>query len=227
MGRDSNDGAAVDDTTGADVASPRTDKSNARREEILDIAADFFVTNGFHATTVRDLAEAADVSQPTLYYHVGNKVNILVLLHQSVIDVLLEPLEELAKSDRDPRDKLRRFIEIQTDTIERYHSRMVAFFRERHALPDEASALMEDGRNRLDAALDQILLDGQERGIFRDISLPSARIAIMGTLHWYAICVRPGSRRRPHEYADDFSRLLMSGLSTEGTENQLSGFNNS
>ncbi len=224
MAQDPHDGATVGEPTETTAASARTDKSNARREEILDIAADFFVTNGFHATTVRDLADAANVSQPTLYYHVGNKVNILVLLHQSVIDVLLEPLEELANSDRDPRDKLRRFIEIQTDTIERYHSRMVAFFRERHALPDEASELMQDGRDRLDAALDNILLDGQKRGIFRDIALPSARISIMGTLHWYAICVRPGSRRRPHEYADDFSRLLMSGLSTEAPENQLSGF---
>lgn len=205
----------------------RASKSSARREEILDIAANFFVENGFHATTVRDLADAAEVSQPTLYYHVGNKVNILVLLHQSVIDVLLDPLEELAASDRDPRDKLRRFVEIQTDAIERYHSRMVAFFRERHALPPEANDALKGERDRLDAALDQILTDGQQRGIFRDISLPSARIAIMGTLHWYAICVQPGSHRRPHEYADDFSRLLMSGLTTDEQETQMSGFSDS
>ncbi len=195
-----------------------------RREMILDVAADMFVANGFHATTVRDLADAVALSQPTLYYHVGHKTNILVLLHQSVLDVLLEPLEELAASDRDPRDKLRRFVEIQADAIERFHSRMVAFFRERHALPEEASALMDDDRRRLDAVLDDILSEGVAKGVFRDTPLASARIAIMGTLHWYAICVQPGSRRRPHEYADDFSRLLMAGIIADTPEARLSGF---
>lgn len=205
-------------------SEPKGDRPpSARREEILDLASDLFVANGFHATTVRDLADAANLSQPTLYYHVGNKANILLLLHQSVIDLLLEPLEELAASDRDPRDKLRRFIEIQADAIERYHSRMVAFFRERHALPDELAETMQPDRDRLDAVLDSILVGGVEQGIFRDVPLASSRIAIMGTLHWYAMCVRPGSRRRPHEYADDFGRLLMAGLSTENQEPRLSG----
>ncbi len=208
------------DTEAIDGGPP---EAPSRRDSILDIAADMFVANGFHATTVRDLAEAAEMSQPTLYYHVGNKANILVLLHQSVLDVLLEPLEALAGSDRDPRDKLRRFVEVQVDAIERYRSRMIAFSRERHSLPDDLSESMNPDRDRLDAALDTILRDGMAKGVFRDVSLSSARIAIMGTLHWYAICVQPGAYRRPHEYADDFSRLIMAGL-TNAPEGPLSGF---
>jgi len=50
----------------------------ARRIQILDAAARLFAEKGFHRTTTKDIAEAADVSEGTLYNYFENKEDMLL-----------------------------------------------------------------------------------------------------------------------------------------------------
>lgn len=50
----------------------------ARRAQILEAAASLFAEKGFHRTTTRDIAEAADVSEGTLYNYFDNKEDMLI-----------------------------------------------------------------------------------------------------------------------------------------------------
>ena len=45
----------------------------ARREQIIQAAAGLFSSKGFHRTTTRDIAEAAEVSEGTLYNYFEDK----------------------------------------------------------------------------------------------------------------------------------------------------------
>jgi len=55
------------------------------REEILDAAADLFISQGLAATTTRQIAERVGIRQASLYYHFAGKDEILLeLLTQSV-----------------------------------------------------------------------------------------------------------------------------------------------
>jgi AcrR family transcriptional regulator len=49
----------------------------ARLDQILDAAARLFAERGFHRTTTRDIAEAAQVSEGTLYNYFDNKNDLL------------------------------------------------------------------------------------------------------------------------------------------------------
>jgi AcrR family transcriptional regulator len=49
----------------------------ARLEQILDAAARLFAERGFHRTTTRDIAEAADIAEGTLYNYFDNKNDLL------------------------------------------------------------------------------------------------------------------------------------------------------
>ncbi|OGO31115.1 MAG: hypothetical protein A2Z16_15685 [Chloroflexi bacterium RBG_16_54_18] len=55
----------------------RQRRAAARRAVILDAAANLFAEKGFHRTTTRDIAAAADVSEGTLYNYFENKDDIL------------------------------------------------------------------------------------------------------------------------------------------------------
>lgn len=56
----------------------RRQRQSARRlEDILDAAALLFAERGFHRTTTRDIAEAADVAEGTLYNYFTNKNDLL------------------------------------------------------------------------------------------------------------------------------------------------------
>ena len=50
----------------------------ARRAQILEAAASLFAEKGFHRTTTKDIAEAADVSEGTLYNYFDNKEDMLI-----------------------------------------------------------------------------------------------------------------------------------------------------
>jgi AcrR family transcriptional regulator len=64
---------------------PASDTEVAPRAEILDAAAELFVSQGLTATTTRQIAERVGIRQASLYYYFGGKDEILLeLLTQSV-----------------------------------------------------------------------------------------------------------------------------------------------
>lgn len=64
---------------------PASDDEVAPRAEILDAAAELFVSQGLTATTTRQIAERVGIRQASLYYYFASKDEILLaLLTQSV-----------------------------------------------------------------------------------------------------------------------------------------------
>jgi AcrR family transcriptional regulator len=64
---------------------PASDAEVAPRAEILDAAAELFVSQGLAATTTRQIAERVGIRQASLYYYFAGKDEILLeLLTQSV-----------------------------------------------------------------------------------------------------------------------------------------------
>ena len=59
------------------VAPPRP----STREQILDVALHLFSTQGYDATSVRQISEALGLTKAALYYHFKNKEDIFMALH--------------------------------------------------------------------------------------------------------------------------------------------------
>jgi len=73
---------------GAAPAARRTRRPAAqRRAEILAAARRLFAERGFHGTTTRDLAAAADVNDALLYRYFANKQEILAALVDEAVTV--------------------------------------------------------------------------------------------------------------------------------------------
>jgi AcrR family transcriptional regulator len=58
--------------------------ASARREQILDVAVQVFARNGFHDTSMNDVAEAAGVTKPVLYQHFDSKQDLYLELIREV-----------------------------------------------------------------------------------------------------------------------------------------------
>jgi AcrR family transcriptional regulator len=63
--------------------------ASARRRQLLDAALEAFATQGFHATSMNEVAEAAGVTKPVLYQHFGSKR----ALYQELLDDVAVTLE--------------------------------------------------------------------------------------------------------------------------------------
>jgi AcrR family transcriptional regulator len=66
-------------------AAPATGQVGSTRERILEASVELFAARGFHATTVRDIAEAARVNVAAINYHFRSKDE----LHGAVIETVL------------------------------------------------------------------------------------------------------------------------------------------
>src|SRR5512143_947910 len=66
--------------------SRRERRVAARKVQILDAAARLFAEKGFHRTTTKDIAEAADVSEGTLYNYFENKEDMLLGIMSRLVE---------------------------------------------------------------------------------------------------------------------------------------------
>jgi AcrR family transcriptional regulator len=87
-------------------SSRRERRIAARRTLILEAAARLFAEKGFHRTTTKDIAEAADVSEGTLYNYFENKDEMLMGIMTLLVDA---QIMDLRLSDGLPVDA-RRFL---------------------------------------------------------------------------------------------------------------------
>lgn len=87
-------------------ATRREKRIASRREEILAAAGRLFAERGYHRTTTKDIALAADVSEGTIYNYFTSKEDLLMgLMEQLTAGINLESL--LSESVfEDPQDFL-------------------------------------------------------------------------------------------------------------------------
>jgi AcrR family transcriptional regulator len=70
-----------------------------RRRQLLDAALEVFVSQGYHAAAMDDIAERAGVSKPVLYQHFPGKLELyLALLDQSVDELVASVRTALAST---------------------------------------------------------------------------------------------------------------------------------
>ena len=88
---------------------PQTIKEPANETEsrLLDCALTLFASQGYAATSVRDIISAAGVTQPVLYYYCKNKEDLFRRLVRMKHEKAYEGLAKLRKQSTDCIERLR------------------------------------------------------------------------------------------------------------------------
>jgi AcrR family transcriptional regulator len=79
-------------------------------EKILETAAKFFSEKGYNGTSMREIAEALDISKAALYYHFPGKDAIFTACISNSLERIASYYESLAVSERDFWTKLEEII---------------------------------------------------------------------------------------------------------------------
>ncbi|MBT8040473.1 MAG: TetR/AcrR family transcriptional regulator [Xanthomonadales bacterium] len=77
-------------------------QSSALREMILDIAEERFAFQGYAATSLREIAEQADVNPAMVHYYFGSKRDLLRQVLERSFEPLGQALADLAAEDHVP-----------------------------------------------------------------------------------------------------------------------------
>ncbi len=82
----------------------RERRAAARKAQILEAAATVFAEKGFHRATTKEIAEAADVSEGTLYNYFDSKEDLLIGIMARLAEVETLPEEFMEALQGDVRD---------------------------------------------------------------------------------------------------------------------------
>ena len=92
------------------VKAVRGTRTRITRRKIVSAAAELFVADGYHATTLEQIATRAGVAVQTVYFHFGNKrsvlkeaVDVAAVGDELPVAMLDRPWLEEARAEPDPR----------------------------------------------------------------------------------------------------------------------------
>ena len=155
------------------MARPLTKKS-----EVIDAALSLFMRKGIKATTTRDIALRAGISEGTIYRHFESKAELAEYLFEDNLDYFWKFLRGYLKNTRTPEEMLRTYIEGFFE-FSRREQRSYGFIIAAHQT--ELKKLSRE-RMKPKQMLTKILRLGQTQGIFRKIDTRLAGAMVMGTI---------------------------------------------
>jgi len=94
--------------TATSDARPRSNRlpRHERRRQLLDAALEVFVSQGYHAAAMDEIAERAGVSKPVLYQHFPGKLELYLALLDESVATLLDTVRDALRSNPDPKQRV-------------------------------------------------------------------------------------------------------------------------
>ncbi|HEY61024.1 MAG TPA: TetR/AcrR family transcriptional regulator [Anaerolineae bacterium] len=182
------------------------------KEKILEAAAQIISEKGYHAASMRDIAQAVHLQKPSLYHHISSKQEILFVLLNQALDMLIQRIEEIVSKPLAPEVKLRLAMETYIQSLIDKRDLAAVLLMEHRSLNPELNAKHIPKRDRFEQLWRDMIEEGVNCGVFscRDVSL--AAKAVLGMMNWSITWVRSNGRLSPIEIADQFADLILTGL---------------
>jgi AcrR family transcriptional regulator len=98
------------DTLGMRTALTRADRQARTREELVDAADRLFTTNGFHATSVDAVADAAGYTKGAVYSNFSSKEDLFFAVYERRVDRRVEEMEETLTAGESVYEGMERLI---------------------------------------------------------------------------------------------------------------------
>jgi len=182
-----------------------------RRKEIMRIATKLFADKGYHGSSLNEVAEQMEMTKAALYYHIRSKEEILKEICDSVLDSAMKDWEQVSKSNISLGDKLRWFIAENVKGCTEGQDVMAVLFESSHALSPDAQANVRKQRKAFDQALEDVLEEGIQQGLFNIRDPKIAVFVIQGACNWTYQWYHQKSRLSPEEIANEIIYLLERG----------------
>jgi len=196
--------------------TPRAEGS-ASQEAVLLVALNCFVEQGFHGTSMRDIAARAGTSIAAIYYHFPSKAALLRAIMTRVTEDLIETLRRARETAAaaHPGDAAAS-LAAQVRAYVRFHTerRAEAFVgnSELRSLEAEDLAPVIALRDRVSAQFRDTVDTGIEKGAFDCPHPNEAVLAVLTMCTAVASWYRPGGAATPEQIADRYATLALAML---------------
>jgi AcrR family transcriptional regulator len=188
-------------------------KYDARRLELVDIAAHVFARKGYHATSIDDLVEATGLKRGGLYHYIASKEDLLIAAHERFISPLLENARAIAAEELSAEEALRRLARALMHDIAVYQDQVTVFLHEWRAIEHRPEwQHVRDARHEFEEIIQSILRRGQDEGLFKVFEPQLTCLGFLGMINYSYTWYRPRGPHSADEIAEHFVQIFLSGI---------------
>ncbi|MBO9695364.1 MAG: TetR/AcrR family transcriptional regulator [Sphingopyxis sp.] len=200
------------------IVSPWVEQKRSRKEEairkreaVLATAARLFQEKGFENCTLSEVAEALDVTKPTIYYYGKSKEMLLVEILNDATEAMVSAFLRASELDSPGIEKLRVAMHDYAEIRLSDYGRCLALVRDAIMSPENREALAERGR-RAKAHVYKIFDDGFADGTIRKADRLFLYQTLFGALNWLHMWIHEAQGMRLGEVVDRQIDIFMRGI---------------
>jgi TetR/AcrR family transcriptional regulator len=194
------------------VARTRAKDHDAKRAEIMNVAARTFADAGYHGASMNALAQECGVSKALIYHYYSSKEALLFDIIESHLSDLIAEVEAVDDPAAEPRERLGRLVIALLDAYRDADAEHKVQINAMSALPPDDQVKLRELERRLVALfsapireLNPELFDGKP-------FLKPVTMSLFGMLNWAFMWFRDKGPVSRDEYARIATDLLVSGV---------------
>ena len=182
------------------------------KEQILQAAAQIIRQNGFHATSMQDIARAVKLQKASLYHHFSGKQEILLMLLDQAIDFLTERVEPIVGQELPAEEKLRQAVRAYLEALSERKDLISVLLLEYRSLDPRSLARHIPRRDRFEQQWRKIIQEGVDSGEFSATDIALTARALLSVLNWTVTWYKPTGPLTIEQIADHAAGLFLNGL---------------
>jgi AcrR family transcriptional regulator len=188
-----------------------TRKGSRTRERILAAAVELFAERGYHATSLSDIGERANIQRGALYYHIRAKEELLFEVLRQHVEFVLHGVRQIASEPIGAQEKFRRLIIFQTKALLERHDEITVYTRDSYALTGDRRMRLRGLQGEVEQTWKRVLIEGQEAGELRRVN-PVVIKCILGLVNSPNSWFRTGGGLASAQVAELVADLAMCGI---------------
>ena len=186
---------------------------DTRENQLLATARRLFAREGYERTSMRDIAEASDITKAALYYYFPNKEALYERVVLESMQSLVDDVSAAVDAADSPTARIRAFMQSSADVFDLARDRWIAgsrAFREGARGGQHLAAIAL--RDRYENLLRQCIADGIASGDVRAIDPAIAGRFLLSGLNQMTNWHRPDGRLGVPEVMQQFLDMALHGL---------------
>lgn len=191
-------------------------------QRIFAVSARLFRSQGYDATTAREIAAVLGIQKASLYHHTRGKAHLLHQVCTSALKQIRTDVQAATEGVADPLDRARRLVIAHVTSLLRYQDQHAAALLESRALSGEHQSdvrLLKDAHESLVRGI----LEGAQQGGALRTDIPAKYLGLLlfsltnRSMLWY----RPDGALRPEQLGELFAVLFLAGAAAPGAKSCL------
>jgi len=184
----------------------------SREDEIVAAAGRIFREKGYHATSVRDIAESVGLLKGSLYHYIRSKEELLARLFEGLLEDTVRELEAIVARGGSADARLGAMVRAYAAAVMANHDAVGLYLRESRSLPAPELAKLGARRRRMRALFTEVIAEGARSGAFAVSDAKIAALTILGSCNWLYEWYRPGGRLSSDAIADELAERAVKSV---------------